>query len=152
VRGERAGAELPIARLLVEYAHAGHIRREQVGRELDALEGAIERASQRLRQHRLARAGCVLQQHVPIAEQGNQQEVNHAPLADDHLPDIGAQCGGRPVQIGDVAVKVADCFADRSDRILVHPRISFQIRFSTRQSVPTPSAPTNYHGKVFSSG
>ena len=52
---------------------------QQVGRELDALEGAAERARQRLGQHRLADAGHVLDEHVALAEQRDQQQLDGAP-------------------------------------------------------------------------
>jgi hypothetical protein len=68
LREHRAGAELELARLLVERAHAGDVGRQQVRRELDAAEGAVEGASERLGEHRLAHAGHVLDEEVPFAQ------------------------------------------------------------------------------------
>ena len=48
----------------------------------------IQRAGQRLGQRRLADAGHVFDQHVAVAEQGHQQQLDHAILADDDLADV----------------------------------------------------------------
>src|SRR5215831_16869969 len=50
---DRPGFELELVRALVEDVHAGHVGRQQVGRELHARERDVERARERLGQHRL---------------------------------------------------------------------------------------------------
>ena len=98
---KRPGAELEVAAFLVEDADAHDVGGQQVGRELDALEGAAERARQRLGQHGLADARHVLQQDVALAEQGDQQEVDDLLLADDDAADIGAQSRCCVLHLGD---------------------------------------------------
>ena len=75
VREHRAGAELELVRALVEDVDAGDVGGQQVGRELDAREGAVERAGERLGQHRLPHAGKVLDDQVPLADQAEDAEA-----------------------------------------------------------------------------
>ena len=88
LRHHRAGPELELARRLVEDGDARDIRRQQVRRELDALEAAPGGAGERPRQHRLAYAGHVLQQQVAPAEQRHKREPRLFRLADDHPFDV----------------------------------------------------------------
>jgi hypothetical protein len=81
---------------------AGDVRRQQVGRELDAAEGAAERARQRLGQHRLADARHIFQQHVPVAEERDQQQLDHGVLADDHAVDLLDQAAGCCSDVGNL--------------------------------------------------
>ena len=60
--------------LLVVDVHAGDVRRQQVGRELEAREPEVERARERLREHRLADARHVLDEHVALGEQAEQRQ------------------------------------------------------------------------------
>ena len=101
--GDRAGTELKIAAFLVEDADAHDVGGQQVGRELDALEGTVERARQRTGQNGLADARDVLQQRVPLAEQGDEEQVDDVFLADKDSADIGAQGLGGVLHFGDFA-------------------------------------------------
>jgi hypothetical protein len=56
--------EVPLA--LVVDRDAGHVRREEVGGELDAGVRALERVGERLREHCLAGAREVLEEHVAL--------------------------------------------------------------------------------------
>ena len=57
---------------------AGDVAGQQVGRELDALEACSRRDSaMRARQHRLADARHVLDEHVPLAQQRHQRRARH---------------------------------------------------------------------------
>ena len=85
-----AGLELELARLLVVDGHAGHVARQQVGRELDAPHGAVDGAGQRLGQHRLADSRDVLDQQVTLGEQDDEREPDDLGLALDHLLDVVA--------------------------------------------------------------
>ena len=67
VREYRAGLELELVALEVEHAHAGDVRRQQIRRGLDAGELAVERARDRLGQHRLADPREVLDDDVALA-------------------------------------------------------------------------------------
>ena len=85
----RAGPKLELAALLIEDRDTGDIGRQQVGRELDALERAADRARDRLRQHGLAGARHIFQQHMAFAHQRDQHQLNRLTLADNHFFDIG---------------------------------------------------------------
>ncbi len=88
-RGEdRSGVELEAALALVVDLHAGHVRRQQVGGELDARGRAVERVRQRLGEHGLARAREVLEQDVAIGDQRGQHQADHLVLAEDRLLDV----------------------------------------------------------------
>ena len=72
---DRPGPELELVRALVEDVDARDVRREQVGRELDPREVDVERARERLREHRLPHAREVLDDHVPLGEQAEDAEL-----------------------------------------------------------------------------
>ncbi len=62
----RAGMEDESVLVLVEDRDAGHIARQQVGSELDALPRRPERAGEAARNRGLAHAGNVLEQQMPL--------------------------------------------------------------------------------------
>ena len=93
VREHGTGAELEIASLLVEDVHPGDVRREHVGRELDAPEGTIDRPGQRLGKHRLADPGDVLDQEVTLGHQADQGQSDLRVLASDDLLDVVLERG-----------------------------------------------------------
>ena len=76
------------ARALVEDRGARHVGGHQVGRELDAREPERARPGERAREQRLREAGVVLEQHVPVGEQREQDELERVALADDGLLDL----------------------------------------------------------------
>ena len=82
-RPEVEGRPLPIP-----DRHARDVRREQVRGELDPLEGAIDRTSERLGEKGLADARYVLDQDVPLGHQARYDEVDRRRLALDDLADI----------------------------------------------------------------
>ncbi len=88
---DRARLELEVARLLVVDAHAGDVARQQVRGELDAAHRAVDRAGERLGQHRLADAGHVLDQQVALARAAPRARSHDLGLALDHRLD-GATC------------------------------------------------------------
>ena len=67
---------------------AGDVGRHQVGRELDAAELQRQRVGQRADHQRLGQARHADQQAVAAGEQGDQQLLDHLPLADDHLRQL----------------------------------------------------------------
>jgi hypothetical protein len=85
---DRPRLELEVTPLLVVDADAGDVRRQQVGGELDAADRAVDRPGQRLCQHGLADAGNVLDQQVPLGQQGDQRQADHLGLALDHPLDV----------------------------------------------------------------
>ena len=60
----------------------------EVGRELDAREGAAEHLRERLDGQRLGEAGHALEQHVAAGEQRDEQALEHRVLPDDHALDL----------------------------------------------------------------
>ena len=86
---DRAGPELELLGLLVVDRQAGHVRREEVRRELDAPEAAAQAPRDRLGKHGLAGAGNVLDQQVAAAEQRDEGQPDLVMLADDHVLDVG---------------------------------------------------------------
>ena len=68
--------------------HTDDVRRQQIGRELHALEGGADRAGERLGQRGLAGAGVVLEQHVTAAGECGQQPADRQLLAAHDHPEI----------------------------------------------------------------
>ena len=73
---------------LVEDRDAGHVARQQVGRELDAADRGVDRACERLGEHRLAHAGHVFDEEVPLGEQHRERRGHRVALAADHRLDV----------------------------------------------------------------
>ena len=69
------GPELELVRLLVEDVDAGDVRREQVGRELEPREREMQRARERLREHRLPHPREVLDDQVALGEEPEHAEL-----------------------------------------------------------------------------
>ena len=88
-------------RRLVVDRHAGHVGGEQVGRELDPSPLTVHARRDGPRDGRLADAGDILQEQVPLGEQGGQREAYHLGLAEHHGLDVGGEPGQvRPLQLG----------------------------------------------------
>ncbi len=73
---DRAGAEFKLARFGIVDADAEHVAGQQVRSELNALEGAMKRFREGLRERGLADAGDVFNQQMAACEQGDQRELN----------------------------------------------------------------------------
>ena len=69
-------------------ARADEVGGHEVGRELDAAEGAAEHVGERLDGQRLGQAGDALEQHVAAGQQRDQQALEHRVLADDDALDL----------------------------------------------------------------
>ena len=81
---------------LVEDRRAGHVRRHQVGRELDAREARGDgHRRERPRDERLRQAGEVLDQHVTVGEQAEQHQLERVTLADDRASRPRRGCAPR---------------------------------------------------------
>ncbi len=65
----------------------------EVGRELDAVEGHVERLAERADEERLAEAGHAFEQHVPAAKQRDQGVLNDGRVADDDFADFVLERG-----------------------------------------------------------
>ena len=86
---DRPGPELELLGLLVVDRQPGHVRGQQVRRELDPPEGAAEAPRDGLGEHGLAGARHVLDQEVAAAQQGHQGEADLVVLAHDDALDVG---------------------------------------------------------------
>ena len=82
------GLELEVTRLLAEDVDAGDIRRQEVGCELDPPERTVDRPGDRLREHRFADAGHVLDQQMALGDQRDQRQPDLLVLAPDHPFDV----------------------------------------------------------------
>src|SRR5438034_9165078 len=97
---DRTRDELEAHVFLVEDARPGDVGRKQVGRALDAAEGATHRGGERAGEHRLAGAGEILQQYVTAGNEAGQGEPYDVLFADDDPVDVAfdaiEQLGGAP--------------------------------------------------------
>jgi hypothetical protein len=87
---DRARPQLKVARLLVIEEEPGDIGRQQIGRELDATERAVQTAREGSRQRRLAHAGHVFDEHVAFTQQRHGQQLDRLGFPDNdtsHLLD-----------------------------------------------------------------
>jgi hypothetical protein len=85
---DAAGAELELVAGPVPHRDPGHVGREEVGRELDAVPRAVDRAGDGLGQHRLAHPGDVLDEQVPIGHEAGQRHLDDVALALDDPLDV----------------------------------------------------------------
>src|SRR5205085_10678240 len=93
VREDRPGDELELLLLLLVDRDADDGGRQQVARELDALERQRQRARQRVRQRRLADAGDVLEEDVALGQERGDAELHDLGLAADHALAVLLQEG-----------------------------------------------------------
>ena len=73
----------------------GDVRRQQVGRELDAGEAEVRDLGQRAGGERLGHAGQVVQQHVAVGDQAEQHQLQHVALAHDGPLQLVEDAGHR---------------------------------------------------------
>ena len=83
---DRPGHERERLRHLVPDGRSGHVAGEQVGCALHASEARRDRPCERVRQRRLAAAGCVLDEHVPAGQERGRQ-LAHGDVLPAH--DLG---------------------------------------------------------------
>ena len=88
VREHRAERDLELAELLVEDPRAHDVRRNEVRRELDALELPADRLCQRLHRHRLRKPGNAFHEQMPPRQKGDDHPLEKRILADDHALDL----------------------------------------------------------------
>ena len=70
---------------------ADQIRRQQVGRELQALEPGLDRGGHRFDRERLGEAGHAFEKNVAIGEQTEQKPIDQIFLSDDDMSNLLAQ-------------------------------------------------------------
>ena len=88
-------------------ARADEVGGDEVGRELDAVEGAAEHVGERPHGQRLGEAGHALEQHMTAGQQRDEHALEHRVLADDDalaLPQ--GRLEGAARLVGDAAIGV----------------------------------------------
>ncbi|CFM72781.1 Uncharacterised protein [Bordetella pertussis] len=66
--------------VLLQHVGAGDVRRQQIGRELDAPHGRVQVRRQRLDRARLGQARQAFEQYVAVGQQGDQHMADHRRL------------------------------------------------------------------------
>ena len=97
VREERAFDEGEVATAILAFLDdfaAGDVGGHQVGGELHALEGEVQRARERRDEERFREAGHAHHEAMAAGENGLEHLVNDEVLADDDLADLGFEGGG----------------------------------------------------------
>ena len=97
---DAAGAELELVGGAVPHRHAGHVGRQEVGGELDAVPRAADRACDRLGERGLADAGDVLDEEVALGDEAHQGEVHLLALALDGALDVVDERGEEAAEGG----------------------------------------------------
>src|SRR4029078_7050190 len=73
------------------------VRRDQIRRELDAVERPAEDPGQRREEHGLAETRSSLEEHMAVREDCDEESVHHPVLPDDDaaqlMADLGETCG-----------------------------------------------------------
>ena len=95
---DQVGKERPalggeLAGLRAVNQRADQVSRQQIGRELDALESGLDARAQRLDGERLGEAGHAFEQDVAVGEQADEQPVHEILLADDDATQFGSAKG-----------------------------------------------------------
>jgi hypothetical protein len=83
-----ARAELEVAVALVPDRRPRGVRRHEIGRELDPRELHVEDLCERARRERLGEPGIVLQQHVSVGEEREEDELERLALVHDDGLDL----------------------------------------------------------------
>ena len=100
VREDRPGLEAEIADSLVIDRRPGHVRRHEVGRELHAGESKAGHRGERTGDQRLGEARVVLDQHVPVRQQPEEDELERVALAHDGPLHLVQDPGGAVPELG----------------------------------------------------
>ena len=94
------GAELEVAVALIPDRRPGHVGGKEVGCELHAAEAEPDRLGKGTRRKRLRESRHILEQHVTVAEDAEQHELELFTLADhralDLVDEAAAQLGQLP--------------------------------------------------------
>ena len=77
--------------VLVQHLGARHVRRHQVGRELDAAEVEVQHLRKRLDEQGLRQARDAHEERVAAREDRDQRLLDHVLLPDDHLRELALE-------------------------------------------------------------
>ena len=91
IREDRPALEDELILPGIPYAHPEYVAGQQIRRQLDPVEYAVDAAGDRVGQDGLADARHVLQQHVPTRQQRHQHAADYIRLAEQDRFDILAQ-------------------------------------------------------------
>ena len=111
VREHRPERDLELPELLVEDARADDVGRNQVRRELDALELAADRLGERLHRHRLGEPGEALDEEVAAGKQRDDHPFEQGVLTHDHPLDLVEHLLERRIKCG-LLIHVTSCHFD----------------------------------------
>jgi hypothetical protein len=103
VAKNRPRAEYEVGGIAIPDGHSGHVRRQEVGSELDPLESAVDRAGQRFTEQGLADAGHIFNQCMTFSQQSYGNKLDSRPFSlDDGFDIIGglAELLVEPLQVG----------------------------------------------------
>src|SRR5215469_12308137 len=93
---------------------------------------------QRLDSQRLSKTGYTFQQHMPIAQQADQQPVQHLMLPDDHPSNLVPQPVDKGRLVLDLTVQLSDILCCiKHNRIIGGPKIRILSKIAVSS---TPSA------------
>ena len=125
----KTGAGLELERRRFAWSKtddAGHVARQQVGGELDAVERAVDGAGERLREHRLADAGHVLDEQVALGQEHGEGGRDRLALARDDGLDVLHDARGERADLVDAhdAARAGAVGAVDPDRRLAHAGIA----------------------------
>ena len=115
------GAELEVAVALVPDRRAGHVGRQQVGRELDAAEAEPARLGEGARGQRLREPRHVLEQDVAVGEQAEQDQLELLALADDGALDLVDEAGAELCELAELHQIALQRRHDAAELCLVDP-------------------------------
>jgi 16S rRNA (adenine1518-N6/adenine1519-N6)-dimethyltransferase len=104
VREDRPEPRRESAPRRIEDQRAGDVSREEVGRELHALEGGVDRRRQRLDEKRFRQPRQPFDEHVPANEQRDDEPVDGPILPHHHPPHLGPQPVDGPVRRRDLII------------------------------------------------
>ncbi len=102
---DRSALEFEGALLRTIDFGAGQIGRQQIRRELDAMEIAFDARGEFLDRRRLGEAGRTFDEQMAVGEQRDQQAIDEQFLADDAFGQFAAQrleCGGDRTAAGNI--------------------------------------------------
>ena len=88
VAEDRAFLGVEASRVRPVDPRSDEVARDEIGRELDALEAAAEHGSSRLDRQRLREPGNALDQQMPARDEADEHALEHLVLAGDDSLDL----------------------------------------------------------------